>query len=68
MNRHDLAEEPTTCMIRIKRGNNWYQMRPLPTDGCFVTVAYSKKIIERLRRKGREVNVVWLTGMGLGLE
>lgn len=58
--RYEPIEEPTTCMIRVKRGNTWYDQRPL---GC--SIAYSKKVIERLRRKGRKVKVVWFSGMGL---
>ncbi len=60
MNREDSIEEPTICMVRVKRGNVWYDQRPL---GCFV--ARSKRIIERLRQMGKEIRVVWLTGMGL---
>ena len=62
MNRYELTEVPTTCMIMIFRNSKWYQMRPL-----FEPVVYSQKIISRLRRKGRKVDVTWLTGMGLGV-
>ncbi len=61
INRHESIEQPTTCMIRVKRGNTWYDQRPLRCS-----IAYSKKVIERLRRKGREVKVIWFSGLGLG--
>ena len=67
MNRYDPIPQGATCMIRIKRGKIWYDMRPLHADGCFVTVEYVKRVIERLRRMGKTVKVVWLTGMGLGI-
>ncbi len=55
--RYDPIEEPTTCMIRVLRGNQWYQMRPLISS-----IAHSRKVISRLRHKGREVSAVWLSG------
>ena len=68
ISRYDPIPETVTCMIRVKRNNIWYDQRPLVADGCFVTVEYCKRVVERLRRKGREVKVVWLTGMGLGID
>lgn len=61
--RYDPTEVPTTCMIRIKRGDKWYEMRPLPSP-----ISHSKRVVERLKRKGRDIKVVWLSGMGLGLD
>ncbi len=60
MKRTDPIESPTTCMIRIERDGMWYDMRPL-THPTIV----SRRIIARLRRKGRVVWVKWFTGMGL---
>lgn len=60
MGRHDPIEMPTACMIRIKRNDKWFQMRPL----C-ASVSHGKKVVERLRRMGRTVSVVWLSGMGI---
>lgn len=57
--RYDLIEAPVACMIRILRESTWYQMRPL-----MYSVLQSKRIIARLRRKGRVVNVTWVEGMG----
>lgn len=61
MNRYDPIEA-TDCMIRIRRGDVWYQMRPL-----IASVAHSRRVIERLRRRGRTVHVTWVSGMGLNL-
>lgn len=58
-NRHTPIEAPVTCMLRIFRDGCWYDMRPL-----FTSIAYSRKVISRLRRKGRKVSVRWLSGMG----
>jgi len=60
--RYDPIEVPTTCFIRILRGDTWYEMSPLMSS-----ISRSREIISRLRRKGRTVNARWLSGMGLGL-
>ena len=59
--RHESIEEPTVCMICVKRGDKWYQMRPLSEP-----IAHSKKVISRLRSKGREISERWVVRMGLG--
>lgn len=59
MGRYDPIEAPATCMIRIKRDGKWYQMRSLA-----MPISYSRRVIARLRRMGREVNVTWLQGVG----
>ena len=58
--RYAPIEAWPTCVIRIKRGDKWYQMRLLeaPLEHC-------KTVISRLRRKGREVHITCFTGMGL---
>lgn len=61
MSRYDSIESPVLCMIRIFKNEKWYQLRPLDCS-----MAKSRKIIARLRRMGRIVNVTWLSGMGLG--
>ena len=54
--RYDLIEAPTTCMICIKKEDGlWYDQRPLQ---CPIT--HSKKVIERLRRMGRTIKVIWV--------
>ncbi len=63
MDRYASIKMPLTCMIRIEREKNvWYDMRPLE-----YSVEKSRRIIARLRRKGRNVSVIWLEGMGLGI-
>lgn len=67
VSRYDPTPETATCMIRIKRDGIWYDQKPLVADGCFVTVEYCKRVVGRLRKMGKTVKVVWLTGMGLGI-
>ena len=61
MNRYDPIEPPVTCCIRMLRDGAWYDQRPLTTS-----VAHSKKVIDRLLRKGRQVTFIFFSGMGLG--
>lgn len=61
--RYDSIEPPTTCMIRVFRGGVGYDQRPLTCS-----VAHSKRVITRLRQKGRKVTFIFFSGMGLGLE
>lgn len=61
MNRYDPIEQPTTCCIRVFRDGIWYDQRPI----CG-SVSHSKKVIERLKRKGRKVTFIFFAGMGLG--
>lgn len=57
MNRFDSIES-VMCAIRVFRDGMWYQQKPLL---CFVPRA--RKIISRMRRMGKTINVTWLTGM-----
>lgn len=61
--RYQPTSAPITTMIRVCRDGKWYQQRPLECS-----VERAKEIISRLRRKGREVEVTFLTGMGLGID
>ena len=62
MSRYDPIEIPTTGMIRIFKNGNWCQMRPL-----YSSVERMKRVVARLRKKGRIVEATWLQGMGLGI-
>jgi hypothetical protein len=59
MSRFDSIESPITTLIRIKRDGAWYQMRPL-----LEPLERVKRIVGRLRRKGREVKFTYFEGMG----
>jgi len=61
--RYAPVQQTIDILIRIKRGDKWYQMRPL---NCSYKRAVT--IVERLKRKGRAVEFTWFEGMGLGLE
>ena len=58
--RHQPTEESVTCSLRILRDDKWYQMQLLSAS-----LDYCREVIRRLRSKGRTINVVFLTGMGL---
>jgi hypothetical protein len=60
--RYEPIPAPITTMIRILRKGKWYQQQPLECS-----YERAKKIIDRLRRKGRKVEVTFLTGIGLGV-
>ncbi len=57
--RENKYKPSTVCMIKIRRGEEWCNMRPLVGSAKRVV-----RTITRLRRKGREINVKYLVGMG----
>ena len=62
MGIYDPIEPPVTCCIRVLRDGVWYDQRPLECP-----VAHSRKVIDRLLRKGRTIKYIWFSGMGLGI-
>ena len=60
--RYDTIEPPLTCHLRITgKAGTYDRMRDY-------TLKHGRKVIARLRRMGRTVEVTWLEGMGLGIE
>ena len=60
--RYESIEPPLTCHLRITGDSGTYdRMRDY-------TIEYGRKVIVRLRRMGKTVEVTWLEGMGLGIE
>ena len=60
--KYQPIEPPLTCHLRITgRAGTYDRIRGYNIDhGC--------KVIARLRRMGKQVEVIWLEGMGLGIE
>jgi len=61
MDRNEPTKPYINVAIRVKRDGRWYQQH-------FLCCSYEwmQKIVERLERKGREIQLSWSEGMGLG--
>jgi hypothetical protein len=60
--RYQPIEPPLTCHLRITGKTGTYdRMRDY-------TIDHGRKVISRLRRMGKTVEVTWFEGMGLGIE
>lgn len=61
--RYEPIQPTIDVLISIKRDNTWYQMNPF---NCSHGRAVA--IVERLKKRGCEVEFTWFEGMGLNKE